>query len=185
MESALYRFDDAPADLVRLGGRVNHDPLPRVCRDQCQILAPDALMKCLVGSVNPINVFAGFQPSLQSDPHGKVEKDAQVWLKAARRKLLYGREFFDRQPPATTLIRQGRIDVSVADHHLAICQCRAYNGSDVLSAGSREEQRLGLGQHSIVVFVQQNSPNLLANLRSSGFARFDHVPTDVAQSRCQ
>jgi len=115
-------------------------------------------------------------------PDGYVDEERTFWRERADRETRHRAQPFEVSTEAVTLIRKGRVEVSVSDDDLPGGERRADDITGVLRAGRREEQCLGLGCEVNITRVEEYVADPLCKRRPTGLPREKHVATRGAEA---
>ena len=113
----------------------------------------------------------------------ELEQEGPVGKQAAHRGEVEVEHAVQPELAADSLVGDRRVDVAVADDHRATLERRADHLVHVLGAGGRVHERLG--PRADVIAVQDEIPELLAELRAAGLARGDDVERVGLEPRTQ
>ena len=156
---------DLLCERVRRAGSVeDHDAL-RVALSELAIPRVDAAVEFLVLALEPVVLRAyavGYGARVEQ------EKERAVGHEPADRREVEVEHPLEPEAPSNSLVRDGRVDVAVADDRLAPLERRADDLLDVLRASRRVQQRLRPGLD--VAAVQDQIADLLAELGTSRLA---------------
>ncbi len=161
---------DAPRHRRHRRRRVDHHPPSRVRRRQGQVAVPHPTVEVEAGVVEPVDP-AGGDPPRQAELGRQVQQDRQRGRHRAGGEGLHRAQLLERQPAPVALVRIGRADVPIAQHHLAARQGRRDHFPHMLRPRREEDQRLGPRQHSRGGRLEQNRAQLLADGGPARLAR--------------
>ena len=108
--------------------------------------------------------------ALQPDLDRDVENDSQVRLEIADGDALHRIEHTGRDLPQPALISARRIRKTVAEYPEAAAERRLNDGTHMVVASGREQQRLGVGPKQLAHARQHEMADDLRPRRSTGLA---------------
>src|SRR6267143_4931796 len=167
-----------PVDRARhdvFGGcTVHHAHAARVLSGDAEIAPPYGFVE---RGMFPVEAVKAAGPALASeaDRHRDVQQDGQVRRKAGGGETVQAGDDGGAKPAPVALIGHGRVGKAVAEHHGALLQRRADGLGHVLGAAGQVEQELAASLHAVVLGVQKDSPDLLADGRAAGLARLNDL----------
>src|SRR5262245_45722603 len=106
-------------------------------------------------------------------------EERPVWQQLAGDDEVEVEHALEAEPAGDSLVRERRVDVAIADNVLPGCERRSDDGVDELGARGGEERRLCPGTH--VDLLEQELPELFAELRSAGLARRENLAAVCTQ----
>ena len=171
---------DQSSDIIGLLGAVHqHDPL-REDASQLAVGAVDILEEGAAFALDPVCVapFSGGRLLQRND-----DQEGAIGQEPTRREEVELEHTLDPEPAREALVREGRVEVAVADDVRAAGQRGPDHLVDQLCPGGGEERRLGPGTHGVT--GEQELPDPLPEGRSPRFADVRDVSAFGRELLCE